>query len=138
MASDLNSISEWIGIGPHKVLESAPSAVVVVRSDGNIAYANLAAVTLFGYSRQEFVGKPVDFLIPETRRAPHAHNVAGWFKHPHARPMGTGLDIRGRNKNGEIMPLEIQLAPIETDSGVMALAWVREREETLESPPGIS
>ena len=138
MASDLNTIAEWIGIGPHKVLESAPSAVVVVRSDGNIAYANLAAVTLFGYSRQEFVGKPVDFLIPEARRAPHAQNVLGWFKHPHARPMGTGLDIHGRNKNGEPIALDIQLAPIETDSGVMALAWVRERKEPLESLPTMS
>lgn len=122
-------IDEWIGLGPHKFLEDAPSAVIVVRDTGRIAWANRAAVTLFGYARPEFVGKPVDFLVPEERRTNHAGHIAGWIKHPRARPMGADLHIQGENKNGDLMDLDIQLSPIETDNGIMALAWIRERGE---------
>lgn len=123
----VDEIVGWIGLGPHRFLEDAPSAVIVARDDGHIAWANRAAVTLFGYARQEFVGKPVDFLVPLDRRTNHAAHIAGWIKHPRARPMGADLHIQGANKNGDLMDLDIQLSPIETDNGIMALAWIRPR-----------
>lgn len=126
--AELDQITEWVGIGPQKVLEDAPSGVVAVRADGNIAYANRAVVTLTGYSRGELIGRPIDCLLPEERRPGHSDYVLGWFKHPHPRPMGEGhLNIQGRNKQGELIDLDIQLSPIETDKGIMALAWIRER-----------
>lgn len=125
---DLATIAEWIGIGPHRVLEDAPRAAVAIRGDGKIAYANRATVTLFGYSRPELIGLSIEALLPEGRRNKHASYINGWFAHPRPRPMGAEhLDIEGRNKNGELMKLDIQLAPIETDKGIMALAWVEER-----------
>lgn len=127
---DLTIIEEWIGLGPHKVLEDGPHAIIVVRQDGRIAYANRAAVSLFGYARPELVGKSVDCLLPDDRRAKHASYIGGWFMHPRPRPMGSEhLNIQGRNKNGQLMSLDIQLSPIETDKGVMAQAWIRERPE---------
>lgn len=125
---DALAIAEWIGIGPQRVLEDAPSAAVVIRSDGKIAYANRAAVTVFGYSRAEFVGQSINILLPEDRRSHHSEYIAGWFAHPRPRAMGAShLNIQGRNKNGELMALDIQLSPIETEKGIMALAWIRER-----------
>lgn len=124
---DVNVIAEWIGIGPQRVLEDAPSAAVVIRGDGKIAYANRSAVTLFGYSRAELTGNSIDMLLPEDRRDKHVTYINGWFAHPRPRPMGSEhLNIQGRNKNGDLMKLDIQLSPIETDKGIMALAWVRD------------
>lgn len=125
---DAALIEEWTGLGPNKVLEDAPDAVLVVRRNGTIAFANRFAVTLFGYSRQELTGKSVDTLLPEDRRGSHAEYIASWFRHPRPRPMGSEhLNIQGRNKDGELMNLDIKLSPIETKMGVMAEAWIRER-----------
>jgi PAS domain S-box-containing protein len=127
-AQDMSPIVEFIGIGPHKVLESSPSGAVAVRPDGTIAWANLEAVAFFGYARAEFVGQHVNILLPEDRRDSHADYVAEWIKHPRARAMGAGhLNIQGRNKSGELLNLDIQLSPIETAQGILALAWIRER-----------
>jgi PAS domain S-box-containing protein len=122
-----DSIGDWLKLGPHKLLEEAPLAVLVVNDQGKIVFANRMAVTLFGYSRAEFVGKEIHFLVPSDRRAPHANFIAGWFKHPRARPMGADLGIAGQNKNGDLMDLNIQLSPVEADAGVLAVAWIEER-----------
>lgn len=125
--ADHSDIVSFVGQGWHIVLEDAPPAVVIVNDEGNVMWANRAFVTLFGYARPEVVGKQVNFLLPEERRLQHADFISGWFAHPRPRPMGADLNIQGRNRNGEIMALEIQLSPIETDKGLLALAWIRER-----------
>lgn len=124
----MDDIVSFLGKGWHVVLEDAPPGVVIVDDSGRIKWANRAFVTLFGYSRPEVVGKQVNFLLPEDRRDQHAGYISGWFQHPKPRPMGVDLKIEGRNKNGDLMALDIQLSPIETDHGIMALAWIRERE----------
>ncbi len=123
----MDDVTSFLGKGWHVVLEDAPSAVIIVDTAGRIKWANRAFVTLFGYARPEVVGQQVNFLLPEDRRAQHADYISGWFQHPKPRPMGADLNIEGRNKNGEHMALDIQLSPIEPDSGIMALAWIRER-----------
>lgn len=120
-------VEEWARLGPHRFLEDAPSGVVVVHQDGRIAWANRAAVRIFGYSRGEMVGQMVDMLVPTARRTEHTAHLANWVRHPTARPMGASLGIQGQNKNGELLDLDIQLSPLETDTGVMGLAWVLER-----------
>ena len=124
----IEAIEDWLKLGPHKLLEEAPLAVLVVGGDGAIKFANRMAVTMFGYARAEFVGKPIHFLVPDDRRPRHADFIAGWFKHPRARPMGADLGIEGRNKNGDLMNLDIQLSPVESDTGVLAVAWIGERK----------
>jgi PAS domain S-box-containing protein len=123
----LADIDAWLNLGPHKLLEEAPLAVLVVDESGTIKVATRMAVTLFGYARSQFVGKPIHFLVPDDRRPKHADFIAGWFKHPRARPMGADLGIEGRNKNGDPMKLDIQLSPVESDDGVLAVAWIGER-----------
>lgn len=118
---------DWNDLGPHRFLEEAPSAVMLVDPAGKIVWANRAAVTLFGYARPEIVGRSVEMLLPQDRRSDHGEYLARWFRHPHSRLMGADLGIQGRNKNGDLLDLDIQLSPIETDKGIMACAWVRER-----------
>lgn len=125
--ADVAEIVSLIGHGWHVVLEDAPSGVVIVNDSGCIKWANRAFVTLFGYARPEVVGKHVNTLLPEDRTERHASYISGWFQHPHPRPMGADLSIQGRNKSGDLMDLDIQLSPIETQGGVFVLAWIRER-----------
>jgi PAS domain S-box-containing protein len=120
-------ITEWLELGPHRFLEDAPIGVLVVRDSGLIVWGNRQIVSMFGYSRDELTGQPIEMLVPDDIRPMHAANFARWIQHPRAREMGTGLNIRGRNKNGAEMPLDIQLSPIETPQGIMPMAWIRER-----------
>lgn len=118
------TITAFAGRDWHTVLEDAPSGAVIVRDDGRIVWCNRAFVTLFGYARPEVVGKQINFLLPEDRRENHADHIAGWFRHPRPRPMGAELHIQGRNKFDDLMDLDVQLSPIETETGIMALAWI--------------
>jgi PAS domain S-box-containing protein len=130
LADDVETLAEFFALGPHKVLEDAPIGTLVIRSDGTIAWANRSAMTTFGYSRAQFVGKHVNFLLPQDRIASHQSYISGWFMHPKARPMATShLHIQGLNRNRTLMDLDIQLSPIETQDGILALAWVQERTE---------
>ncbi len=121
------TLSNWMHLGPHKFLEVAPDAVLLVDPDGIIRFANHMVVQTLGYSRAELVGQPVHILVPDDRRPKHSDFIAGWFRNPRTRPMGADLSIEGRNKNGDLMKLDIHLSPIETDIGVWAMAWIKER-----------
>ena len=73
---------DWNDLGPHRFLEEAPSAVMLVDPAGKIVWANRAAVTLFGYARPESVGRSVEVLLPQDRRSDHGEYLARWFRHP--------------------------------------------------------
>ena len=111
------------------LLESAPDAMVIVNSDGRIQLANTAVEKLFGYTREELVGQPVELLIPERYHAHHPSRRSGFFSAPLARPMGAGLELAGVRKNGVEFPVEISLSPLETDEGMLATAAIRDVSE---------
>lgn len=128
MADEAADVARLIGHGWHVVLEDAPPGVVILDGSGCIKWANRAFVTLFGYARPEIVGEHVNVLLPEDRTERHSEYISTWFRHPRPRPMGADLNIQGRNRNGDLMDLDIQLSPIETEDGVLVLAWIRIRE----------
>jgi protein-histidine pros-kinase len=105
-------------------IESAPSGMVMVDQDGKIVLVNSQAEELFGYSRDELIGKPVEILVPERSQGHHPAYRAGFFSKPESRPMGAGRDLFGRRKDGTEFPIEIGLNPIETDEGVLALSAI--------------
>ncbi len=111
------------------LLESAPDAIVIVNGAGQIQLVNAQTERLFGYSREELIGKPVEMLIPERFQGRHAGHRAEYAHAPRRRPMEAGLDLRGRRKDGSEFPVEISLSPIETEEGVLISSAVRDVTE---------
>lgn len=108
------------------LLESAPDAMIIVNGQGQIQLVNAQAEKLFGYSREEMIGKSVDLLVPEHLRGRHADNRTAYAHAPKVRPMGVGLTLHGRRKDGTEFPVEISLSPIETEQGILISSAVRD------------
>jgi PAS domain S-box-containing protein len=101
------------------LLEAAPDAMVIVEASGRIAFVNHMTERLFGYAREELLGEPVEILIPERLRGHHPDWRAGYFVESQTRPMGAGLELYGRRKDGSEFPAEISLSPLETEQGTL-------------------
>jgi PAS domain S-box-containing protein len=107
-----------------RVVESAPNAMVMIRANGQIEMVNAQAELVFGYSRTELLGQPVEMLVPERFRGHHPGLRSSFFGEPQPRPMGAGRDLYGLRKDGSEFPVEIGLNPIETDEGMMVLSAI--------------
>jgi PAS domain S-box-containing protein len=109
-----------------ELLDAAPDAIVVVNRAGRIVFVNDQAVAQFGYSRRDLVGRPVEVLAPLRAREGHVARRTDYFRDPRPRPMGIGLELSARRKDGTEFPAEISLAPLKTPGGVLVLAAVRD------------
>jgi PAS domain S-box-containing protein len=107
-----------------RAVESAPNAMVMINRSGRIELANLQAECVFGYSRDELLGRPIEMLIPARFRRRHPEHRMSFFANSTPRPMGVGLDLYALRKDGSEFPVEIGLNPIETDEGAMVLAAI--------------
>ena len=102
-------------------LDSAPDAMLLVDAEGLIIFANRQVSALFGYSPEEVRGQPVELLMPQKFRQRHLMHRATFAAEHRTRPMGVGLDLYARRKDGSEFPVEISLSPIE-DSGAQVVA----------------
>jgi PAS domain S-box-containing protein len=122
-ADDVRRKSEQLFRG---LLESAPDALVVVDERGRIQVVNSRTEQLFGYTRPELMSMSVDELVPQSLRSTHGGHRGKYFRDPTARPMGQGLELMGRRRDGTEFPVDISLSPMPTDEGMLVIAAVRD------------
>jgi PAS domain S-box-containing protein len=100
--------------------------MVIVDREGRILRVNAHTEALFGYGAGELIGSPVEVLVPAARRDTHSRQRARYQDEPHRRPMGTGLELSGRRKDGTHFPVEISLSPVAGRDGSLVMAAVRD------------
>jgi two-component system sensor kinase FixL len=104
--------------------EASPSGTVLIDHQGRILLVNAHIEELFGYARDELIGKVVDVLVPDRFARAHAGDRTSFFAAPEGRAMGAGRELFGRRKDGSEFPVEIGLNPIQTRHGLVVLANV--------------
>ncbi len=108
------------------LVESAPDAIVVVDQQARIVLINAQTERLFGYTRTELLGQPIEALVPERLRERHLVHRSGYLDDPRVRAMGAGFDLYALRKDGTEFPVEISLSPIETAEGVLVASSIRD------------
>ena len=108
------------------LLEAAPEAIVVTKRDGRIVGVNTQTERLFGYPQEELLGQNVEVLLPQHVRRRHVKKRAAYFSHPRVRPMGPGLELYARRKDGTEFPVEVSLSPLETGGETLVYGFIRD------------
>jgi two-component system NtrC family sensor kinase len=111
------------------LLESAPDAILIVDATGQIVITNGEAERLFGYDRRELIAQSLEVLLPEQLRAVHVAHRSAYAAAPRTRPMGSGLELRARRKDGSTFPVEISLSALPTDARVLVTSVIRDVTE---------
>jgi protein-histidine pros-kinase len=112
-----------------ELLEAAPDAIVITDADGRIVLANSQTDALFGYTREQLVGQPVEALLPERFRAAHVGHRTAFLDQPRVRAMGAGLELHARHRDGREFPVEVSLSPIRSPDGMLTSAAIRDISE---------
>jgi len=120
-----------------RLLESAPDAMVIVDGSGRIAFANSQAERMFGYPANELLGQPVEVLTPESVRQAHVRHRSEFATSPRTREMGSGLELRGRRKDGTTFPVEISLSPLNEPDGRFVVSAIRDMTERRRLQEGL-
>lgn len=106
------------------VIEASPSGMLMVDKRGSIVLVNSQVERLFGYSRAELLGQPIEILVPAGAKSQHPGHRDNFFAKPSVRAMGSGRDLFGVRKDGTQIPVEIGLNPLVSDGQQFVLASV--------------
>jgi PAS domain S-box-containing protein len=109
-----------------RLVLNAPESLIIADADGIIRLVNEQTERLFGYTTDELVGKPVNQLVPAELRDRHAAHQRDFVAHPQVRAMGPGQELTGLRKDGTRFPVQVSLAPLDTDEGILVSAAVRD------------
>lgn len=118
------------------ILESAPDAMMIVDEQGRILAVNGQTEATFGFNRQELLGRPIEMLMPDRFHGQHRAERERFAGQPRHRPMGIGMEVIARRKDGSEFPAEVSLRPIPTEEGLFVASAIRDitrRKQTEQS-----
>jgi PAS domain S-box-containing protein len=121
-----DSVSQELTRWQQALLESAPDAMIVTDPSGKILLVNSQTEKIFGYSRDELLGQPIEMLMPSRFRADHAQHRTEFAAAPRFRAMGEGFDLYALHKSGREFPVEISLSPLNTGQGMVFTSAIRD------------
>jgi len=111
------------------LFESSPDAIIVTDGQGRITQINGQTERIFGYARGELLSQNIELLVPERFRPAHPQHRQSYVGQARIRPMGMGLDLCARRKDGSEFPVDIMLGPIDAPEGRLVLAVIRDLTE---------
>jgi PAS domain S-box-containing protein len=111
------------------LLESAAQGIIAVDESGVISIVNAKTEEMFGYKREELLGRNLSVLVPERFRAAHEGHTAAYFAHPRTREMGQGMDLAGLRRDGTEFPVEISLSYVAEEEKRLALSFITDITE---------
>lgn len=111
------------------LLESAPDAMVIIDEQGKIAIVNGQAEEMFGFERDEMLGRAIEMLLPDRLHTQHKSHRQSFQDRPRLRPMGAGQDLLARRKDGSEFPVEISLSPVQSNAGRFVSSVIRDVTE---------
>jgi len=123
------AIEEFL-IGPDlgiEYIKHSQHGIIAVNDKRMIILANRSAELLFGYHKAELLGKPIEILIPDALKEKHQHHTEGFVKNPRNRPMGVGLELKGRHKDGSELSVDINLIPVPSVNGMITMAEISKK-----------
>lgn len=124
------------------IVSNAAVGILRINQDGKIVFANPRVETLFGYKRNELLGRPVEVLVPGRQRRRHKEDRSHFLRNPQDRPMGPGLDIKGRRKDGSVIPVTVTLSADgraavaiidDATKAIQTIALLKQRHARLEA-----
>ena len=115
------------------MVDAAPDATVVVREDGSIVLVNKQLESIFGYTRQDLLGRPLSMLIPERFHELHPQPGLPDVRETPLRPIGAGRKLFGRRWDGKEFPVEINVSPLQAAEGMLAIAAIRDVTKRIET-----
>ncbi|MGA9364046.1 MAG: PAS domain S-box protein [Bacteroidota bacterium] len=129
--TDRASLTDSIGVQAmfELILESLPDAVLIVDGEGRISKLNSQVEKMFGYARDELLGEPVEILVPDSLKEAHIERRGQYNSAPHVRPMGLGMELLGKRKDGTEFPVEISLSPFGMGKAISVISIVRDISE---------
>ncbi|HUZ40693.1 MAG TPA: PAS domain S-box protein [Acidimicrobiales bacterium] len=111
------------------LFSASPDAVIVVDEDARILLASPAVESLFQYASEELIGELIETLVPLDRQERHEDHLRHYFKSPHPRGMGVGLELSGRRRDGSEIPIDVSLTPVKLEGRNYVAAYVRDARE---------
>lgn len=130
MSDQHNIAIEEILIGPDvgtEYLKQTSHAVIAVNAEAKIVLVNRSAELMFGYHKSELLGQKLEILLPDNLKDKHEHHRNTFMNQPRSRPMGIGLDLKAKHKNGNEISVDIHLIPVPNTKGMITIAEISKK-----------